>query len=85
MAYWDGNWYIIGSLIVLMLGHWALILQAVILKATWMPDAGCVLTETNNTILAATFIYSMSFDFIVMVLSVYQLYQLGKSFLFLWR
>ena len=34
---------------------------------------GCVITSTNNTVLAATFIYSMCFDFAVLTLNAYKL------------
>ena len=53
-------------------GHWSLILQGVLVKASWVEGAGCVVTSTNNTILAATFIYSMIFDLFVL-LSMYKL------------
>ena len=45
----------------------------ILLKAEWVPGAGCVITNTNNTILAATFIYSMCFDFTVLVLTAVKL------------
>ena len=34
-----------------------------------MPNQGCVITQTSNTILAATFIYTMCFDFTVLTLT----------------
>ncbi|TFK38033.1 hypothetical protein BDQ12DRAFT_135210 [Crucibulum laeve] len=77
MAIWSQNRYIIGFLVLLMLGHWSLILQGVQLTATWVPGAGCVITKTNNTILAAIFIYSMCFDLTVLALNTYKL--LGSS------
>ena len=43
------------------------------LKATWVDGVGCTLIQTNNTILAATFIYSMGFDLIVLLLNTYKL------------
>ncbi|KAH7868942.1 uncharacterized protein C8R40DRAFT_796977 [Lentinula edodes] len=62
-------------LIVAILGHWSLILQAgVLLKAAWSPEANqCIIISTNNTILAATFIYSMVFDLLVFLLNAYKL------------
>ena len=41
--------------------------------AQWIDGAGCVVTNTNNTILAATFIYSMVFDLLILLLSMYKL------------
>jgi len=39
----------------------------------WVPETGCVITETRNHILAAIFIYSMIFDLIVLLLNTYKL------------
>ena len=47
----------------------------VLLKATWIPGVGCAITETDNKLLAITFIYSMVFDFIVLMLTGYKLFQ----------
>ena len=60
-------------IVLLICGHWSLILQGVLIKAEFVPGEGCAITHTNNTVLAATFIYSMSFDLIVMLLSAYKL------------
>jgi len=118
MAVWSHNRYITGLLILVILGHWSLILQGalptpntvifhspfppipfhtcllpppnshlnntesnqmltahagVLLRATWVPGTGCVITSTNTTVLAATFIYSMAFDLIVLILNAYKL------------
>ncbi|KAF5379221.1 hypothetical protein D9615_005962 [Tricholomella constricta] len=73
MAVWSQNRYIVGFLILLILGHWSLILQGVLLTAVWVDPVGCMITSTNNKILAATFIYSMCFDLIVLVLNAYKL------------
>jgi len=45
----------------------------ILLKATWVPGQGCVIVETQSTILAATFIYSMVFDLIVLSLTAFKL------------
>ncbi|EDR06529.1 uncharacterized protein LACBIDRAFT_300021 [Laccaria bicolor S238N-H82] len=89
MAIWSQNKYIVGLLVLIILGHWSLILQGryvaaeplsssdalagIQLKATWVDGVGCVITQTNNTILAAIFIYSMCFDLIVLLLNTYKL------------
>ena len=39
------------------------------LKADYVQGSGCVITQTSNTILAAGFVYSMAFDFVVLLLS----------------
>ena len=46
------------------------------LKAEWA-DGACIITETNNKILIAIFIYSMCFDLIVLLLNTYKLIQLN--------
>jgi len=99
MAIWSQNRYIVGGLVLVILGHWSLILQGapfpwkvdfhsdglislfigVQLKAIWIPGVGCQITETHNKILAAIFIYSMCFDFIVLLLNVYKLIGITSS------
>jgi len=81
MAVWGRKWYIVVPLTVLILGHWSLLLHGILLKAMWVPAQGCVITEANNTILSATFIYSMSLDFIVLCLTGFKLFYLsvGRS------
>jgi hypothetical protein len=37
-----------------------------ILKASFIPEHGCVITDTNTEIFAAISIYTMCFDFIVL-------------------
>lgn len=73
MALWSEKMFIVIPLVIIILGHWSLILQGVLLKAEWVPGTGCVITKTNTTILAATFIYSMCFDLVVLVLSAIKL------------
>ncbi|KAG1730802.1 uncharacterized protein EDB91DRAFT_1239011 [Suillus paluster] len=63
IAIWSQNTSIVILLVLIIIGHWSLILQGVLLTATWLPDVGCAITYSNTTILAATFIYSMCFDF----------------------
>ena len=45
----------------------------VLLKAVWVPGQGCAIIETDSKLLAATFIYSMVFDFVVLILTAYKL------------
>ncbi|OBZ67498.1 hypothetical protein A0H81_12727 [Grifola frondosa] len=68
MAVWSQAWYIVVPLVVVILGHWSLLLHGILLKAEWI-DGGCAITGTSNTLLAATFIYSMTFDFAVLSLT----------------
>ncbi|TFY82730.1 hypothetical protein EWM64_g1281 [Hericium alpestre] len=80
IAVWSSKLYIVIPLVAIMLGHWALLLHGILLKAAWVPGQGCVITATNNTILSATFIYSMCLDFLVMALAAYKLaYKKGSQ------
>ncbi|PPQ71761.1 hypothetical protein CVT25_004823 [Psilocybe cyanescens] len=79
MAIWSQNRYIVGVLVLMILGHWSLILQGVQLTAIWIPNVGCQITKTNNTILAAIFIYSMCFDLLVLLLITYKLFGISGS------
>ena len=49
----------------------------ILLKAQWVPGQGCAITHTNTTILAATFIYSMCFDLIILILTCIKLRKPG--------
>ncbi|KAF9269674.1 hypothetical protein L218DRAFT_916021 [Marasmius fiardii PR-910] len=65
---------IIILLVILILGHWSLILMGVQLTVVWNDEINaCAIVATNNTVLAATFIYSMCFDLIVFLLNAYKL------------
>ncbi|KAJ3783492.1 hypothetical protein GGU10DRAFT_316775 [Lentinula aff. detonsa] len=63
-------------LVIAILGHWSLILQAgVLLRAVWSDQSNqCIIVFTNNTILAATLIYTMVFDLLVFLLNAHKLF-----------
>ena len=69
MVVWENNWYIVGPLVALSLGHWSLLLHGVLVTAKWVPGQGCAIVSTNNKLLAATFIYTMCFDLVVLLLT----------------
>lgn len=73
VAIWSQNIWLVILLVLAIIGHWSLILQGILLTAVWRPGVGCTITYSDTTILAATFIYSMCFDFVVMCLSAYKL------------
>ncbi|PFH50610.1 hypothetical protein AMATHDRAFT_3793 [Amanita thiersii Skay4041] len=79
MAVWSQNRIIVGVLALVILGHWSLILQGVQLTAMWVPGVGCAITDTNNKILAAIFIYSMCFDLLVLLLNTYKLFGINSK------
>lgn len=49
------------------------LLIGVLMKAIWIPGQGCTITQTDSKLLAATFIYSMAFDLLVLILTAYKL------------
>lgn len=73
MAIWSQKWYIVCPLIAVILGHWSLLLHGILLKAAWVEGTGCVITSTDSTLLAASFIYTMAFDFMVLTLTAWKL------------
>lgn len=73
MAVWSQNRWLVIFLVLVILGHWSLLLHGVLLTAVWVPGQGCSITSTQNRILAISFIYSMVFDFIVLCLTAYKL------------
>lgn len=80
IAVYANSKYIIGLLVLVILGHWSLILQGTLLTATWEPTLNtCVILKTDNKILAATFIYSMAFDLLVLTLNIYKLAFVRRS------
>ncbi|KAH9919841.1 uncharacterized protein B0H18DRAFT_622738 [Fomitopsis serialis] len=79
MAVWSQALYIVIPLTAVILGHWSLLLHGIYIKAAWIPGQGCAITNTNNKLLAATFIYSMAFDFAVLMLTGWKLAFPGNS------
>ncbi|CAA7270204.1 unnamed protein product [Cyclocybe aegerita] len=73
MAVWSRKWYIVAPLVLVIMGHWSLLLHGILLKAAWVPEQGCIITQTNSKMLAATFIYTMVFDFTVLSLTAFKL------------
>ncbi|TRM62234.1 hypothetical protein BD626DRAFT_498566 [Schizophyllum amplum] len=72
MAVWSQNKWVVSGLILLMFGHWSLILQGGLLQVQWMEGSGCAITDPNTKILAATFMYTMVFDLVVLTLNLWK-------------
>ncbi|TFK73442.1 hypothetical protein BDN72DRAFT_734008, partial [Pluteus cervinus] len=79
IAVWSQNKWVAGGLILIILGHWSLILRGFLVTADWVPGVGCVIAATDNRILAAIFIYSMCFDFVVLMLNLWKLLGIGSN------
>ena len=77
-AVWSQRLYIVILLILVILGHWSLILQEAQLTVIWIPGLGCAIIKTNNRVLAATFIYLMVFNLVIMILNVVKLWGCQK-------
>ncbi|EIN08352.1 hypothetical protein PUNSTDRAFT_113902 [Punctularia strigosozonata HHB-11173 SS5] len=73
IAIWDRHRYITFLVIFLSLGQWAVILQGALLRATYIPDQGCIITEAKTGLIAISFIYTMAFDFLIMCLNTWRL------------
>ncbi|THH19289.1 hypothetical protein EW146_g1859 [Bondarzewia mesenterica] len=73
MAVWQQRWYIVAPLVLIIMGHWTLLMHGILLKAAWLDGQGCVITSTNSKLLEASFIYGMILDFIVMMLTAWKL------------
>ncbi|EMD35570.1 hypothetical protein CERSUDRAFT_116301 [Gelatoporia subvermispora B] len=82
MAVWNMAWYIITALILIIVGHWSLLLfHGGLFKAIWDDSASrCSVVFMNYRFYTATFIYSMCFNFIVFSLTAWGLtHQLGRG------
>ncbi|KAJ3556812.1 hypothetical protein NM688_g1816 [Phlebia brevispora] len=73
IAVWSQSRILIVVLVLIIMGHWSLLLHGLLIKAAWIPGTGCAITNTDNTLLAATFVYSMCFDFFILVLTAVKL------------
>jgi hypothetical protein len=49
--------------------------NAATLAATWITGTGCVIMFTDRTIMLVTFIYTMIFDFIILLLAAVKLFK----------
>ncbi|KAJ3489930.1 hypothetical protein NLI96_g1795 [Meripilus lineatus] len=79
MVIWSMNRYVVGSLCLIIAGHWAVLMQGVIVKAVWVPGSGCVTTAARSRDIAASFIYSVCLDFVVLVLCGWKLFRSDYS------
>ena len=50
-----------------------LLVIGVLWKVVWIPGSGCVILKMNGKLLAATYIYSMALDLVVLILTAYKL------------
>lgn len=81
MAIWSRNTWVVVPLILVALGHWAILLHGIIaVRAVWNATAGvCVVTGTSNIFLRLLYNYTMAFDLLVLTLSVAGLMRTGHG------
>ncbi|KAB5596199.1 hypothetical protein CTheo_471 [Ceratobasidium theobromae] len=81
MAIWSRNIWVVGPLVLVALGHWAILLHGIIaVRATWVPAAGaCVVTGTSNIFLRLLYNYTMAFDLLVLIISITGLLRAGHG------
>lgn len=98
IAVWSRSRWIVVPLIILIIGHFGLLLHgkyptltsasppphlphpyaaSVTISGMWLPGKGCITTYADGSVLMATFIYTMCFDFIILSLMTIRLYKIS--------
>ncbi|KAI0790735.1 hypothetical protein C8Q75DRAFT_732851 [Abortiporus biennis] len=73
MAIWKRRLVVVIPLVVIILGHWSLILQGAQITAIYIDGVGCELTSNRVDLLGGSFVYAVCLDFVVMALTAYRL------------
>ncbi|QRW04075.1 hypothetical protein RhiLY_03074 [Ceratobasidium sp. AG-Ba] len=81
MAIWARNTWVVVPLVLIAMGHWAILLHGVIaVRAQWVAEVGvCVVTGTSTLFLRLLYGYTMAFDLLVLVLSIAGLTRTGHG------
>ncbi|CUA73382.1 hypothetical protein RSOLAG22IIIB_05272 [Rhizoctonia solani] len=81
IAIWSRSIWVVAPLLLVALGHWAILLHGIIaVRATWNATVGvCVVTGTSNIFLRLLYNYTMAFDLLVLILSVAGLLRAGHG------
>jgi len=79
MAIWSNRWYIVYPLVLATIGHWVFLLKTPEFTTTWIPGQNCVITATKAGLTPYMFIYTMTLDFVILVLSAYKLFVLSRE------
>ncbi|KDQ09989.1 hypothetical protein BOTBODRAFT_503327 [Botryobasidium botryosum FD-172 SS1] len=71
IAVWSKNIYVVVPLCVLSMGQWGIILHGIVtIQSSWSPEAmTCIVEGTQPAWINAIYLYTMSFDLIVLILS----------------
>ncbi|OAX40663.1 hypothetical protein K503DRAFT_791255 [Rhizopogon vinicolor AM-OR11-026] len=79
MALWEWKRWAVLSMLGLSLGQWAILIRTMtVVQASWNDQGGtCVVVNTNHILLILSYVYTMSFDFVILVMTTFAL---GKRF-----
>jgi len=79
IAIWARNPYVMWPLVFINVGQWAILMHsAITVHAVWEPAAAqCVITAAPQIYLQLLYIYTMIFDFLVLLLSTIGLLRVG--------
>ncbi|KAG8932921.1 hypothetical protein FRC02_000348 [Tulasnella sp. 418] len=71
IAIWSRNLWVVVPLVILGLGQWGILLHGVVtVRASWSDQLGsCLVTGTLPVFLRLIYIYTMTYDFIVLLVS----------------
>ncbi|KAG2077629.1 hypothetical protein BDR04DRAFT_1227396 [Suillus decipiens] len=75
MALWEWNRRVVLSMLALSFGQYAILIRTIMtVQASWDHQAGaCVVVRTNHILLSLNYAYTMSFDFVVLVMTLFVL------------
>jgi len=79
IALWGRDSRVVIPVVLLICGHWAILLQGCVVSATFVPGTGCVADQTKPILLMMTFIWSIVLDSTVFLLSAYKIAQPGPG------
>jgi len=82
IAVWRRNWWVTAPLLLLCAGQWGILMHAVTtVRASWNTEAeACVINQAGTIGLDLIYLYTMFFDFVVLVMTVIGLTRLpGRS------
>ncbi|KAG2370023.1 hypothetical protein BDR07DRAFT_1447380 [Suillus spraguei] len=75
MALWEWNRRAVLSMLALSFGQHAILIRTIMtVQASWDHRAGtCVVVRTNHILLSLNYAYTMSFDFVILVMTLFVL------------
>ncbi|KAJ8585293.1 hypothetical protein M405DRAFT_745413 [Rhizopogon salebrosus TDB-379] len=75
MALWEWKRWAVLSMLCLSLGQWAILIRTMmVVQASWDDQVkSCVVVNTNHVLLAMNYAYTVVFDFVILVMTIYAL------------